>query len=89
MRKPAPPLPEPTMNALQVCEALCDLDVNERSRALALFVGMQEVEPGVFRADLSILSRDRVVAVATLAQLVPMDCAKGTLVYCFPGLPPR
>ena len=89
MRKPSPPMPKPTMSALQVCEALCDLEGMDRSRALALFVGMQEVEPGVFRADLSILNRDRVVAAAILAQLVPMDGAKGSLVYCFPGLPPR
>lgn len=84
-----PTMPKPDMNALQVCEALSALDKQEQSRAIALFVGMQEVEPGVFRADLSILNKDRVVAGAVLAQLIPMEGAKGTLVFCFPGLPPR
>lgn len=84
---------KPETSALQVCNALSKLDKQEQSRAIALFVGMQEVEPGVFRADLSVLNKDRVVAAAVLAQIIPRDRDRGThphvIVYCFPGLPPR
>jgi len=88
-----PIMPNTDMNALQVCEAIIGLDKQEQSRAIALFVGMQEVEPGVFRADTTILNKDRVVAAAVLAQLIPRNSGSAThphvFVYCFPGLPPR
>lgn len=91
-KKPTMPKQELiAQTALGICSGLRALGSEERARALALFVGMQEVKPGLFRADLSILNKDQVVAVAVLAHLVPTDVngEDGVIVYCFPGLPPR